>query len=88
MNKIRRAEIKKNVSYLKTILSLMEESLTISAIADAEQDAFDNLPDGIQESDRGVEMEDNIEALNDCDESIGDIKETINDVIEVLEKML
>ena len=59
MNKIRRKEIRRAIE-------LMEEAYEIlEAVRDEEQEAFDNLPESFQQSERGETMEDYILTLDD-----------------------
>ena len=60
MNKKRRAR-------LERIWSSKEE------IIDEEQDAFDNLPEGIQCSEKGESMESGLEALVEINELLSEI---------------
>lgn len=54
MNKTRFNEL------LEAIDSLDDAVSTIQEVIDEEQDAFDNLPPGLQDSERGAKMEDAI----------------------------
>lgn len=58
----------------KRILAVLQElesiKVEIESIIDEEQCAFDNLPESIQESDRGMIMENSIESLESANESI------------------
>ena len=59
MNKQRRAEIKK-------ALKLIEEAAEIlDIVRDEEYDALNNLPESIQEAERGREMEEYISTIED-----------------------
>lgn len=54
-------------------LDLMQQATEILAeVADEEEEAFDNLPEGIQESERGQQMEEVLDVLDGACESIGD----------------
>lgn len=71
MNKERRDRLN------DALLALETAKGTIEQITQEEQDAFDNLPEGLQRSDRGEAMEEAIQALeeatNDIDNAIGNI---------------
>ena len=73
MNKARRKELERAIEMLLAAQSI------IDACMDDEQQAFDNLPDGIQYSERGEMMEeyiDNMElAISDIDIAVDDIRE-------------
>ena len=51
----------------------------IETVMDEEQDAYDNLPDGLREADRGETMADNVSELQ------GVIDSLENDVIDKLD---
>ena len=77
MNRQRRAEIKR-------ALRMMEEAHEILAeCADQEDEAFDALPESIQESERGERMEECLEALDEALETIDDLIENISTVCEI-----
>ena len=59
MNRIRRKE-------LAEIISLIEEARErLEAVRDDEQEAFDNLPESIQYSERGETMEEYISTMEE-----------------------
>lgn len=59
MNKARRKE-------LTEIINLIEEARErLEAVKDEEQEAFDNLPESFQYSERGETMEEYINAMDD-----------------------
>ena len=66
MNAQRRKDIEKAVELLYEAKSMLETSL------EEEQNAFDNLPEGIQSSGRGEKMEEYIGYLEDSISSIED----------------
>ena len=59
MNNIRRKEIKKAMDIINTSINLLENIL-----AD-EEEAFENMPEGIQSSDNGMVSEEAQNILND-----------------------
>lgn len=60
---------------LADAITKMEEAKTLIEIArDEEQDAFDNMPEGIQTGERGQKMEAAIESM---EEVINDIENTV-----------
>ena len=76
MNKARR-------KWLSTIVESLENAkYEIESVRDEEQDCFDNLPEGIQYSERGDEMEENISTMEDALSNIDDAIEYINDVLD------
>lgn len=53
---------------LNTIISTLEQVASdIETVKDEEQEAFDNMPDGAQQGDKGQAMESAIQELEDCD---------------------
>lgn len=75
MNKERRLRLCEIVERLNLIESELE------AIAEEERDSFDNLPDGLQCSDRGLVMEAAADELDDIVGEIGDLSSQIENLI-------
>lgn len=61
MNNERRKQIDDIISRLEMIAD------DILAVKDAEQEAFDNIPESLQEADRGQTMSDAIDTLENID---------------------
>ena len=74
MNKQRRSLIADVIDRLETIRG------DIEIIRDEEQDAFDNMPEGIQESDRGQQMEEYIGLMEDAMDEIDSALENLGEV--------
>lgn len=67
MNNARRKEISKAIS-------MLEEAVAILAnVREDEEMAFENLPEGIQMSERGDTMQEWIDTLTDAEDSIQDV---------------
>lgn len=64
MNNKRRSRIDKAVSHLEPLLDIIRDILS------EEQDAYDNLPENLQDSEKGSVMEDCIQSLEDALDSI------------------
>lgn len=75
MNNERRKVINKIIDKLEEVKSELE------SCADWEQEAYDNLPEGIQESERGDRMQENVDCLYDVTESISDLIDQLDDII-------
>ena len=75
MNKARRKELKKAYDLL------VEASIIIEQMRAEEQDAFDNLPEGIQYSERGQQMEEYADMLDEIYSNIEDQQSELADVI-------
>ena len=71
MNKERRALIDKALDTLGDLRSDVE------SIRDAEQDAYDNMPEGLQSSDRGERAQ---EAGDSLDNAISNLEEAFSEL--------
>ena len=71
MNKYRREE-------LLDVVDLLGDAIDrLSEIRDEEQDAFDAMPEGLQESSRGDAMQDAIDTLDGFENAIADVQSRI-----------
>lgn len=66
MNNERRARIKTAHKMIKDALQILE------SVKDDEEDAFDNLSEGLQQTMRGEQMEENVDTLDGVIEAIED----------------
>lgn len=71
MNRIRRKEIDKCLEEL----SLLQER--IQCVLDEEEECFDNLPENLQDSERGETMQSGIDYLNDCISNLEEATENL-----------
>lgn len=91
MNKSRRAEVKKIMEKLREeVSSLIDEAREgIENVFHYEQEAYDNLPENLQYSERGEDMERCLEALDDMisflDEDWYELDDKISELYEELE---
>lgn len=76
MNKERRNRINKVIEQLEV---LKDE---ISDISMEESEAYDNLPEGIQDSDRGEAMQEAIDNLDMASDTFDDIIEYLNEATQ------
>ena len=74
MNKLRRGQLKKIIELLRTANELLGDVLS------DEQNAFDNLLDGLQQSQRGADMEDNIDIIDDALDDIEEVLSSLNTI--------
>lgn len=82
MNKARRIKISMAIDKIRSAIFLLSEAETyISAAADGERDAFDNLPENFQESDRYASMEDTADLLEEQADALSDIICSLNEVL-------
>ena len=75
MNKARRSKLDKAYRYLSTAEEIVTEVL------EQEQDAFDNLPENLQDSQMACSMEDAISALEDVSDAISEAIQNITEII-------
>ena len=64
MNNTRRKEISKISSMLEDV------KFRLSVVIDEEQEAFDNMPENLQGSERGCESEEALDSMNEALDSI------------------
>ena len=64
MNKIRRKELAKAIDLMEAAREILEQ------VRDEEQEAFDNLPESLQASERGEAMEEYIYSIEESIESL------------------
>ena len=88
MNKIRRKSLRTilgQMDELSTVLETVKEAL--QDVLNEEQEAYDNLPEGLQESDRGQQMQEYIDALEGVVDSLGelDIEDLYGTIEEIAE---
>ena len=75
MNKNRRKAIERITD------KLMEIQTDVEEIRDEEQEAYDNLPESIQDGERGEEMEGYIELIEDALNSIEEAIDYLNEIL-------
>lgn len=73
MNNQRRLLIEKAKKQISEVEEMIEKAL------EDEQDSYDNLPEGIQMSERGEKMEDAISSLENAVEKIAEIIECLDE---------
>lgn len=76
MNKQRRKEIRAIASQLEVLMERIE------AIKDEEEEAFENLPESIQYSERGEQMEEYTMSLDQAVSDIDLVRDTLLEVAE------
>lgn len=75
MNKSRRATLNMIANALQELKSQLE------TVRDEEQDAFDNMPESFQESERGETMQEMIDNMDYANDSLDDAISYISEVI-------
>lgn len=77
MNRARRKELERAVELLQQAQEI------VASVRDDEQEAYDNLPESIQYSERGEQMSEYVDTLdNAADYDIEDIINNLNEIIE------
>ena len=82
MNDTRRRrinEVKTQIDFANNYLK--EASKKLSFILNEEQDAFDNIPEGLQSSYRGMCSEDAIDNMEEVSEKLDEVIELLNDIV-------
>lgn len=71
INNKRRQFLRSAIAYLDKASDMISDAMS------DEQDAFDNMPEGLQESERGEAMETAIDNMDDAISKIDDAKECV-----------
>lgn len=88
MNKQRRKMLAEAIDKLESAVSLMEEAMELIEIAkDEEQDAFDNMPESLQETERGQMTQENVDTMEEVYYNIESYVSDINDAIESIQAL-
>lgn len=74
MNAQGRKEIAKHIASLDEIKSRLE------SMRDDEEMKYDNMPEGLQESDRGEQMQEAIDALENAVTSLEEAIDSLNEI--------
>ena len=76
MNKQRRNRLQKVIDQLE---KLNEE---LHDICSEEEEAYDNMPEGLQEAERGQQMYENIDVMSDMESEIEDWTNRLQEVVD------
>lgn len=76
MNKARRKKLGEIIDQLE---NLRED---LDAVASEEREAYDNLPESLQESDRGCAMEEAADELEDICSELEELRQRIESVVD------
>lgn len=74
MNKQRRKQLDKSFILINEAMNI------IQGVMDDEQEAYDNLPAGFQNGERGEEMSGNIESLEEATSYLEEAKSAMRDI--------
>ncbi len=72
-------EIKTQIDFANS--QLKDASKRLSSILSEEQDTFDNMPEGLQSSYRGMCSEDAIDSMEEASEKLDEVIELLNDIV-------
>jgi prefoldin subunit 5 len=91
MNQDRRANIENLVSSIQAQMSqISDEMACLRELQLEEQEAFDNLPEGLQQAERGQQMEAIAQALDDAisslEDSFGELENNLEEVTSALDQ--
>ena len=80
MNNERRKEITKLYERIDATVSDLEDMISATEeLRDEEQEAFDNLPESMQASERGEKMEAAVSALNEAIEALEAARDSLDE---------
>lgn len=76
MNKDRRKRLGEVITKLEELQS------EIQSLAEEERECYDNMPEGLQDSERGAAIEENADDLDQIDSDFESLLDTLNDIME------
>ena len=76
LNRFRREELNGAIKLLEQAYSIIENC------RDDEQDAYDNLPDSLQDTERGQQMEENADNLDYADSDFENLLDSLREIAE------
>lgn len=76
MNKQRRNRLQKVIDQLE------ELKVEVSSICEEEQEAYDNMPESLQDGEMGSQMYENISTIEDQESNFDELIENLQEVIE------
>ena len=86
MNRVRRKSLKDILGKMDELSAMLENVKdAIQTVLDEEQEAYDNLPEGLQEAERGQQMQEYIDALEGVVYSLGDLD--VEDLYSTIEEI-
>jgi len=89
MNKERRTSLSEVVVKLTAAQEILDDAKNrIEFCRDDEQDAYDNLPESLQEGEKGDAMQENIDALDEAFYNLDEMSDTIGETIEKIQEAI
>lgn len=89
MNKERRKELGRAITLLNDAqekLELAKEA--VEGVKDGEEEAHGNLPESLQESDRGEAMQENIDNLDNIISELDDVYDNVEEQIDEIKNVI
>lgn len=88
MNAQRRKNLRGIIEDLESIQAYIEEAKeALCCIVEEKQAAFENLPEGIQNSERGQQMQEYIDTMETASSDLDDLGFDSNIIIETLDEI-
>ena len=90
MNKQRRKAINKIIEELENIQTTFDAELreALEEVRQEEEEALENLPESLQESEKGERMQSAIDLLNDSDYELSSVVDSIQTLIDYLNEAM
>ena len=87
MNKERRSRIRGLIKAFKDLSSTIQNDLSsqVQDLHDLEEEAFDNMPESMQDSDRGTAMQDAMDELQSAVDHCSESSDTIDSIVDSLQ---
>ena len=89
MNRERRKELSKAIDLLEEAKSKIEEATEkVDACKCEEEEAYDCLPESLQDGEKGDTMQENIDGLDEALSNIEDMPATIEEIINLIQEAI
>ena len=87
MNRERRSRIRGLIKAFKDLSSTIQNDLSsqVQDLHDLEEEAFDNMPESMQDSDRGTAMQDTMDELQSAVDLCYEASDTIDSIVDSLQ---
>lgn len=87
MNRERRSRIRGLIKAFKDLSSTIQNDLSsqVQDLHDLEEEAFDNMPESMQDSDRGTAMQDTMDELQSAVDLCSEASDAIDSIVDSLQ---
>lgn len=87
MNRERRSRIRGLIKAFKDLSSTIQNDLSsqVQDLHDLEEEAFDNMPESMQDSDRGTAMQDAMDELQSAVDLCSEVSDAIDSIVDSLQ---